>query len=96
MQNRVTSRHAEIQEIEQQMLELAQLFQDLEALVVQQENQVTQIEDRGGEVTENVGKANVQIDTAIKSARAARRKKFWCLGIVSKSNIDSHGDCPLC
>ena len=64
------------------MRELAQLFQDLETLVVQQEPAVTQIEQKGEEVTENVGKGNTELDGAIKKARAARRKKWICLGIV--------------
>lgn len=63
-------------------MELAQLFQDLETLVVQQEPAVTQIEQKGEEVTENVGKGNTELDGAIKKARAARRKKWICLGIV--------------
>ena len=64
------------------MMELAQLFQDLETLVVQQEPAVTQIEQKGEEVTENVGRGNTELDGAIKKARAARRKKWICLGIV--------------
>jgi len=64
------------------MIELAQLFQDLEALVVQQEPAVTQIEQRGEEVTEHVAKANTELDGAVKKARAARRKKWMCLGIA--------------
>jgi syntaxin 1B/2/3 len=64
------------------MMELAQLFQDLETLVVQQEPAVTQIEQKGEEVTENVGKGNTELDGAIKKARAARRKKWICLGII--------------
>jgi hypothetical protein len=63
-------------------MELAQLFQDLETLVVQQEPAVTQIEQKGEEVTENVGKGNTELDGAVKKARAARRKKWICLGIV--------------
>ena len=63
-------------------MELAQLFQDLETLVVQQEPAVTQIEQKGEEVTENVGKGNTELDGAIKKAKAARRKKWICLGIV--------------
>jgi len=64
------------------MMELAQLFQDLETLVVQQEPAVTQIEQKGEEVTENVGKGNTELDGAVKKARAARRKKWICLGII--------------
>ena len=71
-------------------MELAQLFQDLEALVVQQEPAVTQIEQKGEEVTENVGKGNTELDGAIVKARAARRKKWICLGIVGSYSIE-HG-----
>jgi hypothetical protein len=93
-------------------MELAQLFQDLETLVVQQEPAVAQIEQKGEEVTENVGKGNTELDGAIKKAKAARRKKWICLGIVGMfhpsglciigANLDSpdhirrHGGRPCC
>lgn len=80
----VSQRHEDIQKIERQMIELAQLFQDLETMVVQQEPAVTQIEQRGEEVTEHVAKANVELGGAVDKARAARRKKWWCLGIVGE------------
>jgi syntaxin 1B/2/3 len=86
----VSQRHEDIQKIERQMIELAQLFQDLEALVVQQEPAVAQIEQRGEEVTEHVAKANVELGGAVEKARAARRKKWWCLGIVGKYS-ECHG-----
>lgn len=78
----VESRHAAIQKIEGQMIELAELFQDMEALVVQQEAAVTIIEQKGEEVVENMDQGNQQIGTAIVSARARNRKKWWCLLIV--------------
>jgi len=78
----VRQRHREIQKIEEDLTILAQLFQDLETLVVEQEAAVTQIDDKGEEVTQNVGQANTQLDGAIKKARAARRKKWYCLGIA--------------
>jgi syntaxin 1B/2/3 len=78
----VESRHEAIQKIEQQMIELAQLFQDMEALVVQQEPAVMQIEQKGEEVADNVDKAHIELGGAVDSARAARRKKWWCLLIV--------------
>ena len=68
------------------MLVLAQLFQDLEAAVVQQEPAVTQIEQRGEEVTEHVAKANTELTGAVRDAHAARRKKWWCLGIAGVYN----------
>lgn len=66
------------------MIELAQLFQDMEALVVQQEPAVVQIEQKGEEVSDNVGKANVEMDGAISKARSRNRKKWWCLLILRK------------
>jgi len=75
----VQGRHEAIQKVEKQMIELAQLFQEMETLVVQQEPAVTQIEQKGEEVTDNVGKANTEIDGAITKARSRNRKKWWCL-----------------
>lgn len=78
----VASRHAEIQKIEQQMIELAELFQEMESLVVQQEVAVVNIEQKGEEVQDNLYKGNEQISTAIVSARSRNRKKWWCLLVV--------------
>lgn len=82
----VRGRHDAIQKIEQDMMELAQMFQDLDALVVQQEAAVTQIEQRGEEVTDHAAKANTELDGAVKKARAARKKKWICLGIAGESH----------
>lgn len=65
------------------MIELSQLFLDLDAIVVQQEPMVETIEQKGEEVHENVTKGNVAVDKAIKSGRARNRKKWWCLLIIS-------------
>lgn len=81
----VRSRHNAIQKIERDMMELAAMFQDLDALVVQQEAAVTQIEQRGEEVTDHAAKANTELDGAVKKARSARKKKWICLGIAGKS-----------
>lgn len=80
----VEGRHKEIQKIEEQMVELAQLFQDLNEIVVQQEPLVENIEQKGEEVRDNVVKANEEISTAIVSARSRNRKKWYCLALVSK------------
>jgi syntaxin 1B/2/3 len=81
----VRSRHENIQKIERDMMELAQMFQDLDVLVVQQEAAVTNIEQKGEEVNDHVQGANTELDGAVKKARAARRKKWYCLGIAGKS-----------
>lgn len=71
------------------MIELAQLFQDLDAIVVQQEETVMKIDESGEQVQENVQKANVEIGGAIEKARARNRKKWWCVGISSKFSTDA-------
>lgn len=68
------------------MIELAQLFQDVEAAVIQHEPAVEEIEHKAEATHENVGKATVEIDGAIAKARSRRRKQWWCLGIVSTFN----------
>ncbi|KAF1951673.1 t-SNARE [Byssothecium circinans] len=75
----VKERHEAIQKIEQQMVELAQLFQDLDQIVMQQEPLVENIEQKGEEIHDNVVQANVEMGGAVEKARSARRKKWWCL-----------------
>ena len=75
----VEGRHEAVQRVEKTLIELAQLFQEMEAAVVQQEPAVTQIEQKGEEVTDNTAKANTEIDGAIVKARSRNRKKWWCL-----------------
>jgi syntaxin 1B/2/3 len=76
--NAVRQRHQAIQNIERTMIELAELFQDLDTLVLQQDVQVKEIEQKAEEAAEDVTQANVELDKGISSARAARKKK-WCL-----------------
>ncbi|KAK6340934.1 Plasma membrane t-SNARE, secretory vesicle fusion [Orbilia brochopaga] len=78
----VRSRHNDIQKIERTMVELAQLFEHMNQLVVEQGEVVNQIEDHGNKVEEDTGTAVKELDTAIKSAAGARRKKWWCLLLV--------------
>ena len=79
----VQGRHEAIQKIERQMVELAQLFQDMEAAVIEQEPAVMDIEQKGEETVTNLGQGNKQLDSAVDKARAARKKKWICLGISS-------------
>lgn len=83
----VQDRHRALQKIEQQMVELSQLFQDMDTLVVQQESMVVDIEQKGEEVVENLDKGNQEIHVAVDTARATRKKKWWCLGICGKQFI---------
>lgn len=77
----VQDRHDALMKIEQQMVELTQLFQDIDTLVVQQDAAVTQIEQKGEEVVDNLDKGNEEIGVAVNTARATRKKKWICLGI---------------
>lgn len=80
----VQDRHKALVKIEEQMVELSQLFQDMDTLVIQQEAAVMQIEQKGEEVVDNLDKGNEEMGTAVKSARAARKKKWICLGICGE------------
>ncbi|KAI2622500.1 t-SNARE [Hypoxylon sp. NC1633] len=78
----VQDRHAQLKKIEQQMIELAQLFQDMDTLIIQQDVAVADIEQKGEVAVENLDKGNVEMGVAVKTARATRKKKWICLGIV--------------
>ncbi|TGZ84291.1 t-SNARE [Ascodesmis nigricans] len=80
----VQARHNEIQKIEKTIIELAQLFQEMDQLVTEQEPMVEQIDQRGEEIVQNVDKAQEEIGQAVEKARSRRRKKWWCLLIVRK------------
>lgn len=69
------------------MIELAQLFQDMEAAVVQQEPAIEHIEKQAEDTTMHVDKGNDQLNTAVDKARSARKKKWICLGIVGKLSL---------
>jgi len=78
----VKNRHAAIQKIESQMMELATLFEEMNEIIVQQEEKVQQIDNSAQAVQTDVAGANEQLGGAIVKARAARKKKWICLGIV--------------
>ncbi|KAH0611426.1 uncharacterized protein H6S33_010691 [Morchella sextelata] len=78
----VQTRHNEIQRIEKTIIELADLFNQMEQLVEEQETMVEVIDQRGEEIQTNVDQAQEQIGQAVEKARSRRRKKWWCLLIV--------------
>ncbi|KAK3077006.1 hypothetical protein LTS18_011451 [Coniosporium uncinatum] len=82
--NAVRDRSQAIQQVEKQMIELAQLFQDLDNIVMEQEPLVQNIEQKGEEVRENVVKANEELGGAVVKAKSARKKKWICFWIVGK------------
>src|ERR1700761_2079880 len=84
--NAVRQRHQEIQRIEQTMIELGQLFEDLDRIVMEHQPLIENIEQKGEEIQQNVEAGVGELDKGVKSARAARRKKwicFWiCIAII--------------
>lgn len=83
--NEVQNRHRELLKIEQQMTELAQLMQDLDTIIIQQEEPLMKIEHQAEDTVQQLEEANVHLDKANESARATRRKKWICLGICGMS-----------
>ncbi|KAL1592728.1 hypothetical protein SLS60_011144 [Paraconiothyrium brasiliense] len=78
----VRARHNDIQRIEKTLGELGLLFQQLNEQVVYQEDQVTRVEEQTEDVNKDTTDATRQLDKGIKSARRARKLKWWTLGIV--------------
>ena len=67
------------------MIELAQLFQDMEAAVVTQEPAIENIEDKTENTVVNLNQGNKHLDGAVVKARSARRKKWICFWIGGES-----------
>lgn len=74
----VRERHNSIQRIEQQLVELAQLFNEVEAMVTEQDVKVLHVEKGTNETTHHLEQANVQLQTATKHAWNTRRNKWRC------------------
>lgn len=80
----VQQRHDAIQQIERTLMELQELFQDLDRLVVEQEPMVENIAQKTEDTETHLVAGNVQMGKAVNSARGARKKKWICLGICGK------------
>lgn len=75
-------RSAAIRKIEQDLIELSHLYNEVAELVQQQEPAVQQINQGAEETHRNVEQANTKLDSAIQSAKNARRWKWYALIIV--------------
>jgi len=78
----VRARHNDIQKIERTLIELNQLMEDLATAIVLQEEPIQQTEMATANVQKDTEAGNVQLDKGIKSARNARKLKWWCFFIV--------------
>lgn len=85
--NEVQNRHKELLKIEQQMTELTNMIIDLDTIIVQQEPMVQQIDEHVEKTQEDLKQANVELDTAVDTARSTRKKKWICCGICGKSRV---------
>ena len=81
----VQDRNAEIAKIEAGVIEISQMLEVVRNIVVEQEKPIAQIQDQSMNTQEHLSQGNTQLDGAITKARAANRKKWYCLGILSKS-----------
>lgn len=76
--NEVQTRHRELLKLEKTMAELNRLVQDMNEMVAEQDNAVQQIEAQMGDVQHDIEHGVKHTDSAVKSARGARKKKIWC------------------
>jgi hypothetical protein len=85
--NSVRQRHEAIQKIEADMIQLAQMYQDLESAVVQQEPAVARIEQQGETVNDEVAKAvsGYPSSTCQNLTQSAEHRAGWCSGQSSRS-----------
>lgn len=77
------------------MLELAQLFSDVEAAVIADEDAVEDIESKTELIVEHVAKGNRELDGGIKAATSRNRKKWYCLGALGEFFFFSLPPSPL-
>jgi len=78
----VQERHKDIQKIEQTIGELAQLFNDMSVLVEQQDETLNVIEAHAVQVNTDTEAGLKHTEAAVVSARAARKKRWICFGII--------------
>lgn len=74
----VQDRHAEIKKIEQTMAELAQLFNDVDILLTEQDEQIDVVAGHGQDVERHMNQGLESTKKAVVSARKARKKRIIC------------------
>jgi len=76
----VEERHRDVERIGQSILQVNQLFVDLQRMVDQQGETLDRIEDNVNNAVVHIESGNTNLEKAVDSARAARKKR-WCLFI---------------
>jgi len=77
----VQERHEDIRKIERTLAELAQLFNDMDVLVAQQDDMINVIETSAQQVQKDTEAGLGQTEKAVEHARSARRKRWFCFFI---------------
>ncbi|ORZ00928.1 t-SNARE [Syncephalastrum racemosum] len=77
----VQTRHDDIKKIEKTILELHQLFMDMQMMVEQQGETLKEVEMHAENTVQDLEQGNKHIEKAIVSARATRAKK-WCCFVI--------------
>ncbi|KAH3903506.1 probable Protein SSO2 [Saccharomycodes ludwigii] len=78
----VQARHQELLKLEKTMAELTQLFNDMEELVIEQQENVDVIEKNVSNAQQDVEQGVGHTEKAVVSARRARKNKIRCWIIV--------------
>jgi len=78
----VQERHEDIKRIEKTLTELAQLFNDMSVLVEQQDETIQAIEATAATVEKDTETGLNYTEKAVDSARAARKKRWICFGLL--------------
>ncbi|KAF9304352.1 Plasma membrane t-SNARE, secretory vesicle fusion [Mortierella antarctica] len=78
----VQSRQRELHQLQESVVELAQLYKQLEHLISDQDLTFQQIEESVIKSESDIEKGRVEVDHALKLGISARKKKWIALGIV--------------
>ncbi|KAF8610198.1 t-SNARE [Ceratobasidium sp. AG-I] len=78
----VQNRHEDLKKIEKTLTELAQLFNDMSVLVAQQDETIDTIEHAAMETHKDMEAGLQHTESAVVSARGARKKRWICFAII--------------
>jgi len=78
----VQDRHQDLRRIEQTLGELGQLFNDMATLLGEQEEKIDAIETQAAGVAHDTEGGLQHTEVAVKHARSARRKRWYCFFLV--------------
>lgn len=78
----VQSRHEDIKKIEKTLVELAQLFQEIDILITEQGEQIDVIDQHATAVETDMQAGLQATNKAVDSARKARKKRIICFVII--------------